>query len=278
MFETRIKLQRPPRKFLDGQVVCALPSSYVDKDHELAITMAFICNRELFGWVYRGIQLEYFWNMPAESGVVVRPIVPTHEIVDGALKPGDIDLLIIPYEEDALVVSRTIVMEIKIVRASYAKQGKSPNDFGASQVGCLMEHKFPYAVLCHLVVADQSPEDAWREMGRARILDSYGRISFMKPEKTDRLPAELIDRAFGRLEKLEGIKNAGLVAAYVERQQAVPPFPKSSIWIPSCRPPVKQEDCSALYRSIHSYYERERSSFIDMPRWPDPKHRNKVGG
>jgi hypothetical protein len=54
-------------------------------------------------------------------------------------------LLAIPYEENEMILSMTIAIEVKIVRACYSNKGKSPNQYGFSQASALLEHGFPYA-------------------------------------------------------------------------------------------------------------------------------------
>ena len=71
--------------------------------------------------------------------------------------PGDIDILIVPYENDFLQLDRVLAIEVKVVRASFEKQGRSPNDFGISQTKALLRAGFPYCAVAHLIVSDESP-------------------------------------------------------------------------------------------------------------------------
>lgn len=244
----------------------------MEKNHEVALTVALMCDRDLFGRVYRGLQGEYFWGMPEDSGVVMRPVVPTKAVVEGATRPGDIDLLVIPYERSELVVSRTLAVEIKVIRASFAKQSRSPNDFGASQVKSLWSLGFPYVALLHVIVSDKSPKEAWREMHCATILDRHGKLSTLKPVKADMLPADLMNRAFGRMAAIDGIEHVGIASAYLETSRLLDPRRRERpLWFPNCRPAARQERLSwPLMKSVFEYYEREHQSFIDAPRWDPP--------
>ena len=139
--------------------------------------------------------------MPKASGVYVAFAVPTDKFSVTVRRPGDVDMLAIPYEGDELILHRTLAIEVKAVRATFLKQGKSPNEFGLSQVRGLSSLGFPYVAVAHLIVADASPEVAWREIGCARVLDKEGNVELLSPVATDCLPTDLIERSFGRLSK-----------------------------------------------------------------------------
>ncbi len=142
---------RPPRPRA-GQAGFFLPRTLIEDRHELALTISFITKRRAFGYAYAGIQPDYFFSMPQDSGVYVCPVVPTEILTSEIRYPGDIDLLIVPYEMDELVLDRVVAVEIKAVRASFANQGKSPNGFGVSQASGLLQMGFPYVALAHLIV------------------------------------------------------------------------------------------------------------------------------
>jgi len=138
--------RRPP--FLpSGSIIGVLPKTWIERRNELAVSIAFVGNRALFGQTYAQLQPDFFWSMTRSGGVFIALCVPTSELSETARRPGDIDILVVPYEEDQLVLDRVLAMEVKIIRASYARQGRSPNDFGFSQADGLREMGFPIPAL-----------------------------------------------------------------------------------------------------------------------------------
>jgi hypothetical protein len=130
----------------------------------------------LFGHAYRALQADYFDEMLLDAGVFIAPLILTHKIFPGMHRPGDIDLLVIPYEGGHLVLERTLAIEFKVIRASFARQGKSPNDFGYSQAAALLDLGIPYVAVGHFITSDSSPRELWHQVMRGEILDSSGRF------------------------------------------------------------------------------------------------------
>jgi hypothetical protein len=206
--------------------------------------------------------------MPQDGGVLLRPVVTTSKIVAGAVRPGDIDLLVIPYQGKELILERTLAIEIKAIRASFAKQGKSPNDFGYSQTEGLSALGFPYVALVHLIVSDDSPEHAWRTMGRAEVLDGdTGRVRMLPDAPHDMLPGDLMDRAFGRLVANSRSKHHGLGAVYLEKwSEELGRFDMNGFWFPNCRRAEANDAAShELLRNVGEYYRRNQQSFLATP-------------
>jgi hypothetical protein len=69
-----------------------------------------------------------------------------------------------------------MAIEVKAIRASFAKQGRSPNEYGFSQAAALIAIGFPYVTVAHLIVSDRSPRSAWRKMMGAVVLNSDGEL------------------------------------------------------------------------------------------------------
>jgi hypothetical protein len=110
---------------------CVMPSSFVQRGAEETLIVSFMCDRKLFGLTYRRVKPDYTDQMPLGSGVFIAPLVQTKDILQRAERPGDIDLLVIPYEGGELVLERVLAIEAKAVRARFSRQGKSPNEFGS---------------------------------------------------------------------------------------------------------------------------------------------------
>ncbi|WP_449045257.1 hypothetical protein [Paracoccus versutus] len=265
----RYRLTNRARPLQDGEPAFAIPVKMLRHRHELAATISFITRRKLFGLSYWGLQPGYFDRIPQDSGVLVRPAVPIAELVPGATFPGDIDLLIVPYEGNELVLDRTIAIEIKIVRASFAKQGKSPNDFGVTQATALQKLGFPYVAIAHLIVSDQSPREAWRPAGLVRIIGPDGLAEQLPDIETDWLPADLMERSFGRMQATAP-EPIGLVAAYLGPNDENLFDVAHGTWFPLCRAAQSgAKSNSALLAAVAALVERRQDYFLDNPRY-DP--------
>lgn len=264
-FRHRMK-ERPVRKEA-GEISFYIPHRMVSSKHETSLCMSFVSNRLLFGRAYSGLQPDYFRSMPPNSGVYVGLSLPTKVFKETVSKPGDIDLLVVPYENGELILERTLAIEMKVVRASFVRQGKSPNEFGFRQAAGLQDAGFPYVAVAHLIVSDESPSEAWRELGVARIIDETGRAEMLEPIMTDTLPIDLMQRSFGRLNKLVNDYTVGLVAAYVEGPDRTS-FLGPGYWFPDTREATFNEkaDGCTLER-IAAFFDVHYEVFLDNPRW-----------
>lgn len=259
-------IRRRPPKIGAGQAAYYIPNRYIEKRDEIALTMLFVAKRQLFGMAYSGLQPGYFWSMPRDSGVYVGLALPTRFFTTEVTRPGDVDLLVIPYEGDKLIVHRTLAIEIKAVRASFHRQGKSPNEFGFTQAGGLQAIGFPYVAVAHLIVSDASPQVAWREIGVARIIGDDGAAEMLDPIQTDCLPIDLMERSFGRILKQSPDADLGLVAAYIQTPDQLRRG-GLDFWHPDTRhanfnPKTRQETLQRIADFFESYPEH----FLDNPR------------
>lgn len=263
------KIERRPRLFLQGEVAFGLPEKYVRTRHELALTVTLMANRRLFSLFYGGLLSKYFENMPINSGVFITAMVPTKLVMPSIIVPGDIDMLVIPYEGDALILDETLAVEIKAVRATYAKQGRSPNQMGTRQVLGLHAMGFPYSALAHLIVSDESPQSEWKPIGIAKVLDDHGRVELLSDRPFDWMPIDLTHRALKRLEKLSLPQEIGLAASYLGSKDHH--FSMSDrFWIPQCRSAEKNaKPNTELLRLIGELFHAQTDRFFDTPRF-DP--------
>ena len=214
MFPIHHILQRPPTR-TDGQAVYELRLADVVRKTEPALIAQFICDRGLFGHVYGRLMSDHFASMTADSGVFIFPLVITQAIIPTAIRPGDIDILVIPYHRDKLILDHILAIEVKVIRASFLKQGKSPNEYGFSQAALLLELGFPYAAVVHLITSDKSPRQAWEETCFTTVLNNAGKLAIPRKIKTDLLPSNLVQRAYGRLLKNSTHPEIGFAAAYL---------------------------------------------------------------
>jgi len=244
----------------NGEIVFQVPKRMVEKNDEIFLELQLICKRELFGHCFRLLMPQYFASMGCNSGVMIRGFVSSEEILPSMTFPGDIDLLIIPYEGDELVVSRTVVIELKVVRATYEKQGKSPNQYGFSQATAMLEQGFPYAAVAHLIVSDCSPEDKWRKVLATRVINAEeGSVEEPWDIYRDMLPSDLIHRCFRRLVTNCKEPLLGLLASYMANNET---------WFPDGRAAERNPRISVqTMEAVGSYYHAHADSFVDTPRW-----------
>lgn len=260
MAEYKIRIQHRPKQKKSGDIAFIIPKSLVDKDAEIAIGLRLICNRRLFGECFRLLMPDIFDSMEYGGGVMIKPFTSSKEILPEMKSPGDIDLLVIPYENNDLIISRTLSVELKIVRAKFSKQGKSPNQFGFSQANSLLEWGFPYAAVGHLIVSDSSPIESWRTVLETKIIDSAsGTVE--EPWKTskDMMPSDLIERCYKRLEKNCSNHHLGLLSSY---------FTSEDIWFPSGGPAILNPQISThTMDKIAEYYNQNAKMFLDTPKF-----------
>jgi len=263
-------MRTPPRVLRDGEVACLINPALLEGRAELALTIALVCNRRLFGLCYRGLLPDYFEAMPKDSGVLACPIVPTGDVVPGAERPGDIDLLVVPYEGNDLILGRALAIEVKAVRATYLRQGRSPNDYGFSQARGLTALGFPHVGLAHLIVSDASPPRSWRAMKAVQVLDEEGRTTAPFDVTMDMLAVDLVERAFGRLQANTTQPGLGLVAAYLDGDEfsAEGRAGGPRLWVPRTRPAHLNPAVDPLMlQRVGELYERHSAHFIPIPRY-----------
>jgi hypothetical protein len=239
------------------------------------MTASLILQRRLFGLVYRLLQPDYFDAMPRDSGVYVSIAVPTNRILPEVNNPGDIDLLVVPYEGNELLLSRVIAAEIKVIRASFQRQGKSPNEMGFSQAGQLLKAGFPYVAVLHLIVSDQSPEHAWEPMGTTIVLNEEGLCGPLTTVLVDTMPKRLLDRGMGRLLSARTRPEIGLAAAFLGAtdDEVGHIDPGGGMWFPEGRAAKPNPDHNAeIGLAIATYFEGHSRWFADIPRFdPEPR-------
>jgi hypothetical protein len=271
-FRYRKSIKTRPPKLGAGQMFCAIPSSFAQRGAEEALIVSFMCDRKLFGLAYWKVQPDYFDQMPLDSGVFIAPLIRTRDILSQAERPGDIDVLVIPYEGDELILERVLAIEVKAIRARFSRQGKSPNEFGFSQALSLLNLGFPYVAVAHLIISDSSPEEYWKEMLAAEVLDREGNAGPLSPIKVDPMPHSLTDRTFGRLQKHSTMSDVGLISAYIfsaifgncdPRQHRLHfPSGREASLNPEAR--IKTLDAVAMY------FQERYSEFLDTPRYDPP--------
>lgn len=142
-----------------------------------------------------------------------------------------------------------------MLRATFSRQGKSPNQFGFSQVHALLKAGFPYVAVGHLILSDNSPEDAWREVSLLKVLDCRsGVYEYLPPIQYDMLPMDLLQRSHGRLKYNCPDSHLGYFSAYIGR---------TGCWLPGGSPVTFNPNtrCEVL-KGVYSCYKKYHRYFL----------------
>lgn len=161
-------MKPPKNKPLDKNTKIMLPKSWFINHNENGMLIRLIVNMRLLGLCLRETHPTFFSD-PNYKGVLINILIPSKELHPDLSKPGDIDMLIIPYTEDCIIFSESLAIEAKVIIASYENQGKSPKKFGFSQAQGLWDIGFPYVAVYHFIVSDISPTQTWKKMLVAKI-------------------------------------------------------------------------------------------------------------
>lgn len=261
--EYSLPLKVKPSIKRDGDIIFCLDAKLVNSDDEIALGLQYICNRYLYGQGYSRLMGKFFENMGQNSGTLIRPFTISSKLIPSMTTPGDIDLLIIPYENDQLLVSKTIAIELKVIRAKFVKQQKSPNEYGFSQAKGLLKAGFPYVAVMHLIISDESPIDSWRDVLIAQVVNAEsGEIKVLETIKKDMMPTSLMERAFGRLISNCPDGRIGLLSTYFEKR-------KYGNWLPKGKVAKFNEKCSKeILDLIAEFYYQNYTSFLDTRKYP----------
>lgn len=257
-----------PLRYMGGTPVFLSPKSAFDQNEEQRICVWLVCQSVLFGCCYRSLMPAFFEKVGSDSGVMIATAVPSRDLLPEMSYPGDIDLLVIPYQKNYLLIDQTLVIEVKIVRARFQAQGKSPNDFGFSQAEGLLRHGFPFVAVAHLIVSDRSPPTAWRSMLVADVLDAdSGRVGDLREVFVDMMPADLIRRSYGRMLQRCPSNWIGLLSAYAGDR---------GTWFPDGRAAENNPEMNRdTLNAIAHFYSENFWRFRDLPRYSPVTKRNK---
>lgn len=258
------KLLRRPYRYVDnaGHHLMFAPISrrIKHKWDEESVVANIIANMKVFGRWYSALQPNLYLESGLHSGVMATMSVPTQKVKSKLSFPGDIDILVIPYENDFLLPSLTTVIEIKILRAEKRRLGKSPNQFGFSQASALLKHGFPYVALGHVIVTDDVRDEPNREMLLARVGHQKS-ITSLTPIAEDAFEIDLCNRTYGRLASNTPNDSIGLFAMNFDGSRVFEALGKACRFNPNYN--------SRLLSGIQKFYEENTDIFIEIPRYSD---------
>ena len=120
-------------------------------------SMGFADLRAFYNVLYDPIPNEDYWKY---KGFFVAKNVLRKELgFLGDSKPGDFDVIIIPFTPDRVYFERTAVFEVKIVRPTRMNPGRNANSLGITQVNGLIKDGFPFVALLHICMTEPLVEE-----------------------------------------------------------------------------------------------------------------------
>ncbi|MGE0830782.1 MAG: hypothetical protein AB7O04_15715 [Hyphomonadaceae bacterium] len=271
----RHKIRTRPRLFKAGEAI-AFSGRSIDWNSEDFVVVRFSLDRWLHGRVLEILLRDYFEDMSPDSGVFITPFVQRRELVDDDGKPGDVDLIFIPYEGNELLLSRTLAIECKLIRASYERKAKSPNSLGGSQADGLKRLGFPHIGLVHFIIAERAPQHTWREVEVGRVVDDSGRVERVGKMQADMMPAELMDRAHGRLKSVCNGRAIGCASVFYCFFDEIPNRVRGEVqrnvpvgtWLPEGDPcPFNADFDPKLLSKLAALFDNSPNRFFDSLRY-----------
>lgn len=180
-------------------------------------------------------------------------------------QPGDIDVIIIPHQDDCLYIGMTAVLEIKRLSLRSPRWHKSTDRLGITQANGLLEAGFPYVGILHVVVHDTGPPENHINMMTARVVNPDGHAIFEGETLVDMTGTISCERQLGRLlannpDPAIGLNCVSLNDVELLGERGV------SIGMPHGRPAMKNPNASAtclnniwkFVRDMHSRCEIRR--------------------
>lgn len=122
-------------------------------------------------------------------------------------KPGDFDIIVIPYSENEILFERTGVVEVKIVRPSRKKPLRNANSTGTTQTKGLINDGFPFVGLMHISLSEPLKEEEKTIINYCTIPANRGETfekgktldDYLVPVKTDNFQWFSADKQMQRL-------------------------------------------------------------------------------
>lgn len=125
-------------------------------------------------------------------------------------QPGDIDVLIIPTKNGAIVPEYACAIEVKRLALRGPNWSKNVDRYGISQANGLLRCGFPYVGLLHLIISAEGPQENWCDLHEYRVLDEYGHAEFVREISTDMTGFYAAERQLARLLQREPHPSIGL--------------------------------------------------------------------
>lgn len=244
----------------DGNRVMVTPIAHKFKNawDEEEIVAHIIADMKIAGRWFSALMPNLYFESGPYSGLMVTMSAPSHKIVPNMQFPGDIDILAIPYDKNELILSETLVIEIKIIRGEKRRPGKSPNKFGHSQATALVNHGFPHVAIGHIIVTNDPLNTPNREM-RVATIGPEETVSSLEDIKLDMFENDLALRSFGKLKKICENDEIGYFVMNYDGKRIFEPLGWSCPLNPKCN--------IELFEKIGHFYEKNYRIFSELPRY-----------
>ncbi|MEG9476316.1 hypothetical protein [Mannheimia indoligenes] len=234
------------------------PKEWMNNHNENGMLLRLIANMRLLGEFLRKTHPTFF-SISDYKGVLATILIPSKELHQNLNKPGDIDMLIIPYTENNIVFSESLAVEAKVIRASYEQQGKSPKKFGFTQAQGLYDIGFPYVAICHFIVSDISPSHTWEKM-LVGTVGNNDTLHSLRECFIDRLPLSLIERAQGRLLNNRKNPHIGVCSCYMNSNY----HSNDELFMPEGSVCTKNVSNLEFVAYIEEYYRKNWRKFFNI--------------
>lgn len=253
-------IHHPPCYIQDNRQVMFVPNAHKIKHKwdEENVVAHIIANMKIAGRWFCAIMPNLYLEAGPQSGLMVTMSVPSKSIIPDMVYPGDIDILVIPYESNELILSKVIAVEIKILRAEKRRPNKSPNKYGFSQAASLFDYGFPYVAVGHLIVTDETLDNPDRNAVIA-LTGENGRIASCRPEAVDMFEKDIALRSFGRLKKSCENDQLGYFVMNYDGRRMFEPIGYS------CSQNMNYNE--KLFRQIGAFYKENYQIFLELPRY-----------
>jgi len=204
------------------------------------------------------------------NDVLISVNVPRAQLgLDPERKPGDIDLLIIPFNDYRYHFERSIAIEVKVLRPTIAKPSRNSNSMGFKQTSGLLQDGFPFVGLLHIAVPETTPaEFCWDVPMIANTLGPNGElVETGERVVIDPFPIITAQRQEGRINALGLPVEAGFKSIGLNLSRDGEDFSGGTVGFEKTggpNPQLSQE----LLAAIEEYLNNHRGSFSEV-RWFD---------
>lgn len=182
------------------------------------------------------------------------------------LKPGDVDILVLPEYEGNVEFSKAMAIEVKVPKPSVNRPDKNPSTLGRSQVKGLLRDGFPYCGLLHLVAAQNLPEEFHKEIPiMSYNLDENGElIPTGETLRTDHFGFECSKRQLNRLRSF-GLDNyIGFSSQSINIWQNTGQHMMSISYNTTHPPSINPKTSKKLINNIEKYFTKKQISTKEL--------------
>lgn len=135
---------------------------------------------------------------------------------DPAQKPGDFDLVLIPFKKDKILFECTAACEFKIIRPTTAKPSKNADSLGVSQAMGLVRDGFPQVSIFHISLSEPLADNMKKTIMHSqlktgdKIPETKSLSDFLVEVKYDHFQSFSADKQMKRLISTELPKYIGI--------------------------------------------------------------------